>query len=306
MKKTSIGGQALIEGIIMRGPSKSCTVIRKPDGSLDKTEKTHKNSKNILKKLPFFRGVYNLFFSLKEGSEALTYSATVSGFEDEEVYSKFELWLIEKFGDKKIEKFLLGFSTVLAILISIGLFILTPTLVASLMNKYTDNNIIKNLFEGLVRIIIFVGYLYLVSKMEDIKRTYMYHGAEHKTIFCYEKGLDLTVENVRNMPKEHPRCGTSFLFVVMIISILVFSIFTWTNPLQRVILRLVLIPVVVGISYEINRFVGKIDNIFTNLLRLPGLKLQKLTTLEPSDDMIEVAIEALKEVIPVESGSDEW
>lgn len=306
MKKTTIGGQALIEGIIMRGPEKSCIVVRKADKTLDITEKDIKKSNNPIKKLPFIRGVVNLFVSLKEGTAALTYSATVSGMEEEEELSKMELWLINKFGNQKIDKAIVGISTVLAIFMSVGLFILLPTLIASLASNITDSNILKNLFEGLVRIVIFVGYLTLVSKMKDIRRTYMYHGAEHKSIFCYERGLELTVDNVRDMPKEHPRCGTSFLFVVMIISILVFSVFTWANPFQRVVLRLLLVPVVVGISYEINRFVGKHDNVFTKMLRYPGLQLQKLTTLEPDDTMIEVAITALLKVIPEEKGSDNW
>lgn len=302
MKKTSIGGQALIEGIIMHGPENSCIVVRKPDKTLDVVEKKRKKM-NAFFKLPFIRGIASLFFSLKEGIEALTYSADVAGIE--ETLTPFEQKLIDKFGEEKINKSMMGFALVCSCMLSVGLFILLPTLVASFI-KVDINNVLRNLIEGVIRIIIFLTYMKAVSNLNDIKRTFMYHGAEHKTITCYEKGLDLTVENARKMPKEHPRCGTSFLFVVMIISILVFSVFTWTNPLTRVILRIVLIPLVVGISYEFNRIVGKFDNKLTMILRFPGIKLQGLTTLEPDDTMLEVAIEALKNVLPNDEGSDNW
>ncbi len=306
MKKTTIGGQALIEGIIMRGPYKSCTVVRKPDKTLDITEKTHKKGIEWLKKIPVLRGIYGLATSLSEGTKALNYSATVSGFEDDEEPSKLEKWLTDKFGQKKIEKFILSLSMVFAVIISVGLFILLPSFLGGFVSNISDNHFLRNITEGVVRIIIFLIYMYLMSKIEDIKRTYMYHGAEHKAIYCYEKNLDLTVENVRSMPKEHPRCGTSFLFVVMIISILVFSVVTYTDPIIRTILKIVLIPVVVGLSYEVNRFAGRYDNLFTQILRYPGIKLQKLTTIEPDDSMIEVAIEALKRVIPENKESDNW
>jgi uncharacterized protein YqhQ len=181
-----------------------------------------------------------------------------------------------------------------------------PTLLASLTSRLTDNHILRNLFEGVIRIAIFLGYLTLVSKMKDIKRVFMYHGAEHKTIFAYENGLPLTVENVRPQERHHPRCGTSFLFVVMIVSILVFSFVSWSSPLIRMALRLALLPVVVAISYEFNRFVGRHDNAFTRALSAPGRALQNLTVYEPDDSMIEVAIEAMNLVIPEEAGSDKW
>lgn len=304
MKKTTIGGQALIEGIIMHGPESSCIVVRKADDTLDIVSKELKKNNNFFFKLPFIRGNVNLLRSLKEGTDALMYSANLS--EDEEELSNFEKKLIEKFGNEKVEKCVMSISLVLACILSAGLFILLPTLLAGFIGEYVENNILRNLIEGAFRISIFLTYMFAISKSKDIKRTFMYHGAEHKTITCYEQNLDLTVENARKMPKEHPRCGTSFLFVVMIISILVFSVFSWSNPITRVVLRIVLIPVVVGISYEFNKIVGKFDNAFTKILRFPGIKLQGLTTIEPDDSMLEVAIEALKNVIPENEGSDTW
>lgn len=304
MKKTTIGGQALIEGIIMHGPEKSCIVIRKPDEELDIVEKPRKTKKNPIFKLPLIRGCVSLFWSMKEGMGALSYSANLS-VEDEEL-SKTERWLVEKFGNEKIEKAIIGLSMVFACILSVGLFMVLPTLIAGSVSEFVESSILRNLIEGVVRIIIFLIYMVLISKSKDIKRTYMYHGAEHKSITCYERGLELTVENARDVPREHPRCGTSFLFVVMIVSILVFSVFTWSNPLTRVVLRIVMIPVVVGISYEFNRVVGKYDNKLTYILRYPGLKLQGLTTLEPEDSMLEVALEALKRVLPETQGSDNW
>lgn len=303
MKKTTIGGQALIEGIIMIGPEKSCTVVRKPDGTLDITEKQRKKA-SILSKIPLVRGPIALFNSLKEGTKALSYSATVSG-EDEEL-SNFEKKLIEKFGNEKIEQAIIGISMVFAGMLSVGLFMLLPTLIAGYLGENVESSIVRNFIEGVVRICIFLSYMLIVSRLNDIKRTFMYHGAEHKTITCYERGLELTVENARDMPREHPRCGTSFLFVVMITSILIFSLFTWSDPLIRVIIRIAMIPIVVAISYEFNRVVGKFDNAVTRFLRFPGVKLQGLTTIEPEDDMLEVAIEAMLRVIPKDEGSDNW
>ncbi|MBE6936272.1 MAG: DUF1385 domain-containing protein, partial [Ruminococcaceae bacterium] len=184
--------------------------------------------------------------------------------------------------------------------------ILLPTLLAGFLDPVIGSGIWRNLLEGVLRLLIFFGFLFSVSRMKDIRRTFSYHGAEHKSIHCYENGLPLTVENVQKFPKEHPRCGTSFLFVVMIISILVFSLVSWSNPFVRMVMRLVLLPVVVAISYEINRAVGRCDNALTRFLRLPGLFMQKMTTFEPEDDMVEVAIEALKRVIPENKGADTW
>lgn len=304
MKKTTIGGQALLEGIIMHGPTKSCTVVRKPDGSLDINTKNRNINFKLLRKIPFIRGFISLATSLVEGTEALSYSAEVSGLEEKP--SKFELFIQKKFGKKAFDKFLLTTSLIFSVILSIGLFVILPTLLAGFVKNYTENSVLINLTEGLIRIAIFLIYMILISKLDDIQRTFMYHGAEHKSIACYESGSELNVSNAREMVKEHPRCGTSFLFVVMIISILMYSLFTWTNPILRIIIRLAMLPVVIGISYEFNRIVGKYDNFVTKMLRFPGIKLQGLTTLEPDDSMLEIALVALKEVLPENEGSDSW
>ena len=218
---------------------------------------------------------------------------------------KVESWLLRKFGSEKLDKILMGFALVTGIALPVALFILLPTLLAGFLPA-GSSSIVRNLLEGVVRILIFLAFIIVTSKQSDIKRTYMYHGAEHKTIACYEKGWELTVDNIRRCSRFHPRCGTSFLFVVMIISILVFSVFTWQSPWVRMALRLLLLPLVVGISYEINRWVGRHDNWLSMALRAPGLFLQRFTTNEPDDSMMEVAIEAIRRVIPENQGEDRW
>lgn len=305
--KTTIGGQALIEGILMRGPKKTAIVVRKADGELAiKEEDVGTSRPSKIARLPLVRGVVNFWDSMKYGISALTYSAEF--FEEGAEYDqpgKLETWLNEKFGQAKLDKILMGFALAMGILMPIGLFILLPTLVAGLLPQ-GGSRIVQNLLEGLARIAIFLGFIIITSKQSDIKRTYMYHGAEHKTIACYESGQPLLVEHVRGHSRFHPRCGTSFLFVVMIVSILVFSLFTWSNPWQRMALRLAMLPLVVGVSYEINRWVGRHDNWFSMALRAPGLFLQRFTTNEPDDSMIEVAIEAIRRVIPEKKGEDQW
>lgn len=305
--KTTIGGQAILEGIVMKGPEKSCTVVRKSNGELVIEEKqtVPASKKYPVLGLPVIRGVINFFTAMKEGIEAINFSAQFVDGGDEPL-SPFEQWLARHFDEKKVEQFAFGFALVIGILLPIGLFILLPTLIAGLFPSQTLGTMGRNLLEGAVRILIFLCFMWSTSKMKDIYRTFCYHGGEHKTIHCYEKGLELTVENVRPQPRQHPRCGTSFLFVVMIISILVFSVVSWTNPIQRMVMRLVLLPVVVGISYEVNRFAGRHDNWFTHILRWPGIMLQNLTVFEPDDSMIEVAIEAMKRVIPQDKNSDAW
>lgn len=306
--KTTIGGQALIEGILMRGPKKTAIVVRKGDGEFAiKEEEVGTVHHSRFARLPLVRGVVGFWDSMKYGISALTYSADFfdDGAEAAEP-GKFEAWLTRKFGAAKLDKLLMGFALVMGIALPVGLFILLPTLLAGLLPGQGGSSVLRNLLEGLVRILIFLGFIIITSKQSDIRRTYMYHGAEHKTIACYESGEELKVENVRRHSRFHPRCGTSFLFVVMIISILVFSIFTWTNPWMRMVLRLALLPVVVGISYEINRWVGRHDNWFSLALRAPGLFLQRFTTNEPDDGMIEVAIEAINRVIPENKGEDRW
>ncbi|MBQ2818856.1 MAG: DUF1385 domain-containing protein [Clostridia bacterium] len=305
-KKTSIGGQALMEGILMRGPEKSAIVVRKPDKTLEiKEEPIGSNSHKAFWKLPFIRGPVMFWDSMKQGVSALMYSAEFFEVEGEETEpGRFEKWVERKIGMEKFEKIMMTFTVILGIAMPIGLFILLPTLLAGFFGEM--HFMLRNLLEGAIRILIFIGFVWSTSLMKEIKRTYMYHGAEHKTIACYEKGMELTVENVRQCCRFHPRCGTSFLFVVMIISILVFSVVQWSNPLVRMLLRLALLPVVAGISYEINRFAGRYDNWFTKILRAPGVAMQRITTKEPDDSMIEVAIEALSRVIPEDKEKDRW
>ncbi|MDR2606469.1 MAG: DUF1385 domain-containing protein [Oscillospiraceae bacterium] len=307
--QTTIGGQALIEGILMRGPKKQAMVVRTPDGLVKKVEelKFIKDKYPILG-LPFIRGVVNFGGAMSAGVRAIFFA--VEQLPDDEQYeqeSKFDRWLERKFGkDEKGQKALMTLVTVFAIAISVGLFILLPTLLAGIVARFVQSSVWRNVIEGVIRVAIFLGYLAAVSRMPDIQRVFRYHGAEHKTIFCYEKGLPLTVENVRTQQKEHPRCGTSFLFVVMIVSIIVFSVVTWSNPFIRIVLRLALLPVVVAISYEFNRIVGRHCNWFTNILSAPGRWLQKLTVYEPDDSMREVAIAAMELVIPEVEGEDRW
>lgn len=306
--RTSIGGQALIEGILMRGPEKQSIVVRKPDGELEtKVETpTFLRTKYKFCDLPLIRGSITFVESMVYGVKALTYSAEFLPEEEQEEPSKFDKWVEKKFGMEKAQKFIIAFAVFLGICLSVGLFILLPTLLAGFVKYLTDSTVILNLSEGLVRIIIFLLYMIFCTRMPDLKQVFRYHGAEHKTIFCYEKGLELTVDNVRKQSRFHPRCGTSFLFVVMIISILVFSVVQWRNAWVRMALRLLLLPVVVGISYEIQRWAGRHDNWFTAILTAPGKALQRLTTAEPDDGMMECAIEALKLVIPEEEGADRW
>lgn len=315
--KTSIGGQALIEGIFMRGPRKQSIVVRKPDGELEiKTEELKlAKSKHPIVGVPLIRGSLAFIGSMVAGVRALMYSAEFYPEEEEggeEEPSKFEQWLTEKLGSEKAYSFFVGVAVLLGVLFSVGLFMLLPTALGSgfvtLLPGVPGWG--RHLFEGVVRIAIFLCYLALCSRMKEMKRVFSYHGAEHKSIFCYERGLELTVENVRDMPRHHPRCGTSFLFVVIVVAILLYSVlFSFVTPpnlLVRMLLQIVLLPVIVGITYEINRFVGRNDNALTRVLTAPGLWLQNFTTVEPDDSMIEVGIAALKEVLPEQKGEDQW
>ena len=305
-KKTSIAGQALIEGILMRGPKKTAIVCRKPGQEMVvKEEPTGTMSHGAWARLPVIRGVVSFWDSMKFGMSALMYSADFFEEGNEEPSSKFDQWLEKHFDSEKLEKVMMGFALILGICLPVVLFILLPTFLAGFLGDGLPH-VVRNLIEGVFRICIFLAFIYFTSRQSDVHRTYMFHGAEHKTIACYEAGLDLTVENVRGCSRLHPRCGTSFLFMVMIISILFFSLFSWSNVWVRMFTRLALLPVVAGISYEINRFAGRHDNWLTNLLRKPGLALQRLTTAEPTDDMMEVAIEAMNRVIPENEGEDNW
>ena len=311
--RTTIGGQALIEGIMMLGPDKKAIVVRKGDGSLEVSTEPRKLIKDRYPILgwPLIRGVVNFGSSMINGVKALFWSADqATQEEEEEEPSKLDLWLEEHLGSEKAASLAVGLAAVLGILFSVGLFFLLPTFIAGFFDRFLTSPVVHNLIEGVLRIVIFMLYLFLCSRMKDMRRVFSYHGAEHKSIFCYEAGLPLTVENVRIQPRHHPRCGTSFLFVVIIVSILISSVvFTyveWTNLWVRMGLHLLLLPVVVAISYEFNRLVGRYDNWLTRLLTKPGLWMQNFTTFEPDDTMIEVGIEALKRVIPEEKGKDEW
>ncbi|MFB0919383.1 MAG: DUF1385 domain-containing protein [Oscillospiraceae bacterium] len=305
--RTSIGGQALIEGILMRGPTKQAIVVRTADGLVSEVSEPHFiREKYKILGWPFLRGIIIFIESMVYGVKALTYSASFMPEEEQEQPTKFDKWVEEKLGSEKAEKALIGFAVFLGVCLSVGLFVLLPTLLAGFVTNLTESSILRNLTEGALRLIIFFLYMYFCTKSPDLKRVFRYHGAEHKSIFCYEKGLPLTVENVRGQSRFHPRCGTSFLFIVMIISIFVFSFLSWNNVFLRMILRILLLPVVMGISYEIIHWAGKHDNWLSSALSAPGKALQRLTTAEPDDSMIECAIEALKLVIPEKKGQDEW
>lgn len=306
--RTTIGGQALIEGVMMRGTKKQAIVVRTADGLVSKVEdiKFLKDRYPIVGWL-FIRGVVNFVASMVNGVKALMYSAQFMPEDQQEEPSKLDKWIEKKFGSEKAEKMIIAIAVVLGIALSVGLFILLPTFLAGLLDSVIKNAILRNLTEGVVRILIFLAYLWLATKAKDIQRVWAYHGAEHKSIFTYEKGLDLTIENARKQSRLHPRCGTSFLFIVMIVSILVFSVATWSTPVVRMLMRLVLLPVVVGISYELLRLAGRYDNLFTRILSAPGKALQRLTTAEPDDEMLEVALESLRLVIPEKQGEeDKW
>ncbi|MCL2221729.1 MAG: DUF1385 domain-containing protein [Oscillospiraceae bacterium] len=305
--RTSIGGQALIEGIMMRGPKAMAIVVRGKDGLVEKVDEFNP-IRNRIKffGLPFIRGIVNFGSSMSIGMRSLMFSADHMPEEDQEEPTKFDIWVEEKFGSEKSEKILLTFAVVLGIAFSVGLFMLLPTFLAGFATEFVENPILRNLIEGALRITIFLTYLALTSKMKQIRRVWAYHGAEHKAIYCYEKRLPLTVENVRAQSPLHPRCGTSFLFIVMIVSILVFSFTTWDSLLLRFALRIALLPIVVAISYEIIRLAGRYDNFLTRIISAPGKALQNFTTREPDDDMIEVAIKALEHVIPENETEAKW
>ena len=292
--KTSVGGQALLEGIMMKGPFKSAMAVRKPNGEIDLSVWDTKQLTGV-RKIPFIRGTFNFIDTLIKGYDCLMKSAEISGQEEEP--DKLELWLNKVFG-KAAGAVFSTIVTVLAAVVAIGLFFGVPALIAGFIGNYVENKVALSAIEGVIKIAMFLVYIIGVSKMSDIHRTFMYHGAEHKTIFCYEQGLELTVENVRKQQRFHPRCGTSFLLIVLVVSILVSSVITWENMLLRVLIKILLLPVTVGISYEIIKFAGRHDNWLTRIISAPGLWFQNFTTQEPDDDMIEIAIAAVKPVLP--------
>lgn len=320
--KTMIGGQALIEGIMMRGPKLDAIVTRGKEGLNVETTPRKERKKGSVLTWPLIRGAVNFFDSQVVGVKALMRSADLSPEETEETPSKFDQWLEKKLGSKKFQEYLVGMAVALGMGMSILLFFVIPIIIGSFFSRWIPNTLLQNLLEGVVRILIFFGYMLLVSRMSEMKRVFAYHGAEHKTIRCYEAGLELTVDNVRKQTRMHPRCGTSFLLIVLVLSILVFSVastlLTAVIPdltalkdqaIYRVImavLKLLLLPLVVSVSYEVNRLVGRYDNAFTRILTVPGMWFQNFTTNEPDDSMIEVGIAALKAVIPEQEGEDLW
>jgi uncharacterized protein YqhQ len=302
--KTSIGGQALIEGVMMRNDSSSVRIdkcamaVRKPDGEIALEVWESQKPKRWYRRVPFVRGIFNFINMLVVGYRTLMRSAELAGLEEEEE-SAFERKLKEKLGNKFTMLFN-GVVLVLGAALAVGLFTLLPAAIGYLLGGVIRTRLALTALEGIIKILIFIVYLALVSRMQEIRRVFQYHGAEHKTIFCYESGQELTVENVQKFQRFHPRCGTSFLLIVLVISILVFSIVTWDNLFLRVALKLLLLPVVVGIAYEIIKFAGRRDNLITRLISAPGLWLQRLTTAEPDAGQIEVAIASMKAVIPEE------
>ena len=307
---TSIGGQALLEGIMMVGPKKNTAAFCDEDGHItteDITAPSLREKYPILKK-PFLRGVFAMIDTLRLGLKALTLSAEKAGLEDEaESESKFDRWLSEKFGDKVMNAVVM-IGGVLGAALAIVLFFFLPTVLFNwlepLLGAWFSGW--RSVFEGLLRILIFVGYIVLVSRMPEINRTFRYHGAEHKTIACYEAGLPLTVENVRGCSRFHPRCGTSFILIILIVSVLVFSVLPWSSTGLRVLLKLLLLPLVMGVSYEILKLCGRYDNFVTRIVSAPGLWLQRITTKEPDDSMIECAIAAVTPVLPENREDGRW
>lgn len=312
-KITSIGGSALIEGIMMRGPKRTTVAVRTGDDIYtEDVEMTTLSSKSKIWRLPFIRGIAGIVDSMRLSYKSLSISADKAleaGEIEEEEPSKFEKWLLEKFGDK-LMNVIMVFATVLGVILALGLFFFLPSLMydglALIFPDIKEIVIFKSIFEGVLKIALFLGYVILCSRMEEMKRVFMYHGAEHKTIFCYEAGEELTVENVRKHSRFHPRCGTSFLVITLLFGILL-GLFVpaapWGISILRPVIKLGLLPLMVGVSYECIKLCGKHENAFTRILAKPGMWAQKITTKEPDDKMIEVAIKAMTAVIP-DDGSD--
>ena len=320
--KTMIGGQALIEGILMRGPDKDAVVCRQNGELVTEVTPRKLPPEKSPKRWPLIRGVVNFFDSQAVGIKALMRSADLSPEETGEEPGKVDQWLEKKLGDEKFQKFLLGSAVALGTGLSILLFFLLPMIIGGFFDRWVKSNVAICLIEGLVRMAIFLAYMIAVSRMKEMKRLFSYHGAEHKTIRCYEAGLPLTVENVRAQTRLHPRCGTSFLLVVMILSILIFSVAssvllalvpglevmrgTFLYRLIMILFKLLLLPLVVSVAYECNCWVGRHDNALSRVLTAPGMWFQYFTTNEPDDSMIEVGIAAVKAVLPEQEGVDRW
>ena len=298
MKKQNVGGQAVIEGVMMQSKNYRAIAVRKSNGEIELKKERIKSwvQDKKIDKIPFLRGAFVLFETMIEGMKSLNYSSEFFMEDDEEEEDAIDRFLKKIFKDKANDA-IMAVSMVLAMLISVFFFVLIPTSVVGAFSWLIKNNIVLNLMEGLLRITILILYMLGISKFEDIKRTFMYHGAEHKVIYCYENDLELTVENAKKFATLHPRCGTNFLFLVMATSIILFSFFGWPNIIARIIMRILCIPIVAGISYEIIKFLGKYNNILSKIVAYPGMMLQHITTNEPDDEQLEVAIKALKAVI---------
>ena len=322
--KTTIGGQALIEGIMMRGPEKDAIVVRGKEGLTVEVNPRKIHKPGTVPTWPILRGAVTFFDAQVVGVKALMRSADLAPEEyaQDEQPSKFDQWLEKKLGNEKFQKAVVGFAVFLGMAMSIGLFFLLPMIISGFFDRWITGNLTLHLVEGLIRMVIFMAYMILVARMKEMKRVFAYHGAEHKTIRCYEAGLPLTVEIVRVQTRLHPRCGTSFLLIVMVISILVFSVASslllnvvpalaairgsFLYRLVMIFFKLLLLPLIVGITYEINRWAGRHDNGFTRILTAPGMWMQNFTTNEPDDAMIEVGIQAVQAVLPEEEGKDRW
>ena len=306
--KTSVGGQALMEGIMMRGPERICCAVRKPDGTIETKIDPVKNY-GVWKKIPLVRGAISMIESLIVGYRYMMYSAQVSmgdDYDPEEEETAFEKWVGDHLG-KKAEDVLLGAAAVLGGLFAILLFTVLPTVLVGGVNRLLPlGRWSKVILEAVLKVAIFLSYMVAISKMKEIHRVFEYHGAEHKTIACYEAGDALTVENVRKYTRFHPRCGTSFLILVVIVSVFLYSVLPWSSTGLRVVFKLLLLPVVMGISYELLKWCGRSDNLATRIIRQPGIWVQHLTVFEPDDSMIEVAIAAVTPVLPEDPEDGRW
>ena len=293
MKSSNIGGQAVLEGIMMRNGGKYSVAVRKADGEIAVDVQDYKSIipwKTPLK-IPFIRGIFNFADSLVLGMKTLTYSAGFFAEEEEEVLTEEEAAKREK-----TDKIIMNLTVVFAAVIAVAIFMVLPYFLSSIVERYTSSRMLMTISEGAIRLAIFLLYIFLISRMNDIKRTFMYHGAEHKCINCIEHGLELTVENVRKSSKQHKRCGTSFLFFVVIVSIIFCFFITAESQILRVLIRIALLPLIAGVSYEIIKLAGSSDNVIVNALSRPGMWVQNMTTKEPDDSMIEVGIRAVEEV----------
>jgi uncharacterized protein YqhQ len=306
VKKVNVGGQALIEGVMMKGPNDIAMAVRKSDGEIVvKREPVSRIEKSKIVKIPIIRGGIALINSMVTGIKALTYSAEFFEEGIEEEKGKFELWLGKKFGDKS-KDIMTYISVALAVAMAILVFMIIPTILINFLKNKISNTVILTGLEGILKIFMFIGYIIFISRLKEIQRVFEYHGAEHKAIHCYESGKPLTVENAKKFTTMHPRCGTSFLLIVLVISILIFSLLGWKSIILRIAMKLLLLPLVAGISYEIIKWAGKSDSKFAAVISWPGLMMQKLTTREPDDKQLEVAIEALKNVLAEDKDVKLW